>query len=270
MSAAPFEPGRFDSTVAHYVVYRPRYPSELLQRVLTELGLGAGARVLDLGCGPGFLANGFSELGCTAVGIDPSLPMLAAARKDAAQRTLCVDYRLGSSYDLDALDGPFDLIAMGRAFHWTDRPQTLQSLNRLVTPTGAVALFYDTHIRSAENAAITVADKVREKFGRAQTVRTKPKPTPVTPDETVFMESRFSRMVRIGLVERRPIDADALIGRSLSTSFTSPESLGDRRPAFESELRARLAELRPDGKHTELIEFTALVARRAVSGPYGS
>ena len=159
---------------------------------------------------------------------------------------------------------------MGRAFHWMDRPLTLQSLERLVTPAGAVALFYDTHIRSAENAAITAADKVREKFGRTQTVRSKQKPAPVTPDETVFMDSPFSQMMRIGLVQRRPIDAEELIGRSLSTSFTSPESLGDRQPAFESALRARLAELRPDGKHTELIEFTALVARRPVSGTYGS
>ncbi len=263
MSAAPFEPDRFNSTVAHYVAHRPRYPTDLLRRVLTELGLGPGVRVLDLGCGPGFLANGFAALECQAIGMDPSVPMLEAARAEATQQGVKVDYRLGSSYDLDALEGKFDLVAMGRAFHWTDRPQTLQSLDRLVTPTGAVALFYDTHIRSAENAAITVADKVREKFGRSQPVKPKQKPTPITPDETIFMESRFSRMVRIGLAERRPIDADALIGRSLSTSFTSPDSLGDRQPAFEAAMRARLAELRPDGKHTELIEFTALICRRA-------
>lgn len=263
MSAAPFEPGRFDSTVPYYIAFRPRYPIELLRRALTELQFGPGARVLDLGCGPGFLANGFAELGCDAVGIDPSLPMLEAARIEAARCGVTVGYRLGSSYDLDTLDGPFDLVAMGRAFHWMDRARTLQSLERLVAPAGAVALFYDSHIRSAENAAITVADKVREKFGRAHTIRPKHKPLPVTPDESVFMDSRFSRIVRIGLVERRPINVDALIGRSLSTSFTSPESLGDRRPAFETAMRARLAELRPDGKHTELIEFTALICRRA-------
>jgi len=61
---APFEPHRFRSTIDHYVVNRPRYPRALLQLILKRLRLKAGARVLDLGCGPGFLAIGRERATC--------------------------------------------------------------------------------------------------------------------------------------------------------------------------------------------------------------
>jgi SAM-dependent methyltransferase len=259
---APYQPDRFRSTVAHYVAHRPRYPAALLKLVLTHCGLGPGARVLDLGCGPGFLANGFSELGLSAVGIDPSPEMLHAARAEATDLGLTSTFRQGSSYDLDAMDDRFDLTVLGRAFHWMDRPQTLASLNRLMPAHGAVVLFYDQHPRCTENAAITIADTVREKYGRMGAPRRAPKSKVLVPDEAVFLDSPFCHLLRLGLIERRPVDAATLIGRSLSTSFTSPESLGDRQAAFEAELGARLRDLRPDGQFTELIEFTALIATR--------
>ncbi len=259
---APFDPDRFESTIPYYIAHRPRFPLRLLEQVLTQLGLEPRARVLDLGCGPGFLANDFAGLGCHCVAVDPSAGMLAAARAEADMRGVWVEYRFGSSYDLDAMDGAYDLAVMGRSFHWMDRVQTLRSLDRLVRSAGAVALLYDHHIRSAENAAITVADRVREKYGRMTTAAVARKPGPLVPDESVFLDSEFAQLVRLGLVERRTVSADDLVGRSLSTSFTSPDALGDRRAAFESELRARLIALRPDGMFTELIEFTALLARR--------
>jgi SAM-dependent methyltransferase len=259
---APFEPGRFASTVPAYVAFRPRYPDRLLSLVLADLDLGHPAQVLDLGCGPGFLANGFAALGCGAVGIDPNADMLAAARGEAAKHGVVVDYRLGSSYDLDHLQGRFDLVAMGRSFHWMDRPQTLASLDRLVSPRGAVAIFYDWHMRCTENAFDGVLSRMRERFsGDAIRLKLK-KSNIVKPDESVMLDSTFSQLVRIGIVERRPLTADQIVGRAFSLSATSPEKLGDRIAAFEAELRARLAELQPDGRFTELIEFVALIARR--------
>ena len=260
--AASLEPGRFDSTVPYYVAHRLRYPPGLLRLTLAQLDFKPGARVLDLGCGPGFLANEFARLGCAVTGIDPSANMLAAARAEAATMGVAVDYRLGSSLDLDRLDDRFDLVVLGRAFHWMERAATLRALDGIVEPGGAVVLYYDRHIRSAENAPITVADRVREKFGSTgKGERQRPAGAPV-PDETIFLDSAFPRLLRLGLVARLPVTADALIGRSLSTSFTSPQALGSRQQEFEAELRQRLAGLNSDGQFTELVEFTAMIARR--------
>jgi 2-polyprenyl-6-hydroxyphenyl methylase/3-demethylubiquinone-9 3-methyltransferase len=40
----------------------------------------AGLRVLDIGCGGGFLAEEFAALGCRVTGIDPSPVSIGAAR----------------------------------------------------------------------------------------------------------------------------------------------------------------------------------------------
>ena len=44
---------RFSARVDAYVRYRPGYPGALVPALLRETGLGAGARVADIGSGTG-------------------------------------------------------------------------------------------------------------------------------------------------------------------------------------------------------------------------
>jgi SAM-dependent methyltransferase len=107
---APFLPDRFRSAVPFYVEGRLDYPRRLIENVAGWLGISASDRVLDLGCGPGFLAIAFAELGCTSIGIDPDKAMLAAAKELAAGRGVRCEFREGSSYDLSAAFGPVKLV----------------------------------------------------------------------------------------------------------------------------------------------------------------
>jgi hypothetical protein len=56
--------------------------------------------------------------------------------------------------------------------------------------------------------------------------------------------------------------ADQVLGQLLSTSYFNPGRLGDRQPAFEADLRARLSLVEPGGVFTEELGFLALVATR--------
>jgi ubiquinone/menaquinone biosynthesis C-methylase UbiE len=103
-------------------------------------GLASTSRVLDLGCGPGSLAMAFAPLVGEVVGIDPEPEMLRIARAEAARAGLQIDFREGSSGELGADLGLFRLVAIGRAFHWMDRQETLACLDRIVEPEGAVVL----------------------------------------------------------------------------------------------------------------------------------
>ena len=82
---APFIPDRFSSTVPFYVEGRLNYPPRLIENVASWLGISPKDHVLDLGCGPGFLAIAFAKLGCTVTAIDPDRAMLAAGRELAAR-----------------------------------------------------------------------------------------------------------------------------------------------------------------------------------------
>jgi SAM-dependent methyltransferase len=67
----------------------------------------SGLRVLDIGCGGGFLAEEFASLGCRVTGVDPSAASIGAARAHAAERGLRIDYRVGAGEELPAPDAAF-------------------------------------------------------------------------------------------------------------------------------------------------------------------
>src|SRR5579863_2571294 len=87
-----FEPRRSRTTVPFYARYRLSYPAELIARVADVVGLKPCARVMDLGCGPGFLAIPFALAGMHVVGVDPEPDMLEAARAAAKDAGVDVDF----------------------------------------------------------------------------------------------------------------------------------------------------------------------------------
>ncbi len=141
----PFEKRRFRSAAEHYRKGRPPYAAALFDRVAARVGLRQDHAVLDLGCGPGQLALGFARLAGTVTAIDPEPEMLRIAADAAAEAGYPIRFIEGSSYDLGPALGRFRLTAIGRAFHWMDRADTLQRLDGMIEAGGALALFADRH-----------------------------------------------------------------------------------------------------------------------------
>lgn len=74
----------FEALAAHagaaYLRYSFTRGTDREVRFLADrLGLRAGSRVLDVGCGPGRHSRALAALGCEVVGVDISAPFLAAA-----------------------------------------------------------------------------------------------------------------------------------------------------------------------------------------------
>lgn len=254
MTHAPFTPERYGSAAAHYERGRVPYAAALIRRVAEVTGLGLQHRVLDLGCGPGPLARHFAPLVREVVAIDPSPEMLGEARTLAGQAAN-IRFIAGSSYDLDPAMGRFHLVVMGRSFHWMDRVDTLQRLDGLVEPAGAVALFGDTAPAIPANAWRKTWNDIRGRY--------EPDTGPHDHDphwirnEAILLASPFARLERFGVVERRAIDVETLVDRALSMGSTSPAHLGENMPAMVEEIRAALADVRE-----EVVETAALVAWR--------
>ncbi len=79
--------------------------------ILSIVPEGRAARVLDLGCGPGFYAQGLTVGGCTCVGVDFSPASIRYAREAAAAAGLDCRYILGDLRDQE-FGGGFDLVMM--------------------------------------------------------------------------------------------------------------------------------------------------------------
>ena len=258
-----FNPRRFQSTVPFYARYRLAYPDTLIARVAAFVGLKPGDAVMDLGCGPGLLAVPLARLGFDVIAVDPEPDMIAACRAAAREAGVAVDVRQGSSFDLPAGIGPLRLVTMGRSFHWMDREATLKMLDGRVTADGALAFFDDDHPTTVENAWRRALRDIGSAYSRDPSHQVLEARRPdFRSRESLLMDSAFARIAGFSEYLRRAITADEIVGLAFSLSTSSPEKLGERGPAFEAELRAKLAELSPDGTFTEIAEMNAQVAMR--------
>jgi 2-polyprenyl-6-hydroxyphenyl methylase / 3-demethylubiquinone-9 3-methyltransferase len=115
----------------------------------------AGLRVLDIGCGGGFLAERFAALGCRVTGIDPAAASVDAARAHAAGRGLRIDYRVGAGEELPFADTEFDVACCCDVLeHVSDVDRVIGETARVLKP-GGLYLF-DTVNRTLRSKLFAV------------------------------------------------------------------------------------------------------------------
>jgi trans-aconitate methyltransferase len=107
-----------------------RFVALLAESLVEALQPQRGERILDLGCGDGFLTQRIAESGATMVGVDSSPQMVAAAKERG------VDARHLSG-DALPFDGEFDAVFSNAALHWmSDHDAVLQGVHRALKPSG--------------------------------------------------------------------------------------------------------------------------------------
>ncbi|WP_220447119.1 class I SAM-dependent methyltransferase [Nonomuraea deserti] len=115
--------------------------------VFTQLaalaGAGPGDRVLDVGCGTGYLTRRLAPLvapGGRVVGVDPSPRMIAYARHRAPAN--CA-YLVGEGQALDLPGGPFDVVVSSLAVHHIPagaRETAVREMFRVLRPGGRLLI----------------------------------------------------------------------------------------------------------------------------------
>lgn len=256
--------GRFRSAAAHYLAGRPEYAGLLIRRVAASVGLRREHAVLDLGCGPGLLARAFAPLAREVVAMDPEPEMLRAA-VDHCSGIGNVRLVAGGSDDLALSLEHFRLVVMGRSFHWMDRAATLRRLDALIEQGGAVVLFHTGHASVPGNAWTEQFSALRRCYRGDAAERPGPNGAAGTSwvrHEAFLLASAFSCVEAHSVFEERQVDAARLVDRAFSMSGTAPDRLGDRAAELERDILALVRDVAPDGRMTEVIESSALIARR--------
>jgi ubiquinone/menaquinone biosynthesis C-methylase UbiE len=114
-------------------VYRPAH-----DEVVAQLSDHQSARVADIACGTGILADRIErELHPAEVyGVDMSEGMLNQARSRSTQ----VQWRRGPAEQLPFDDGALDAVVTTSAFHFFDQPAALREFHRVLSSGGLVAV----------------------------------------------------------------------------------------------------------------------------------
>lgn len=122
---------------------------------LVSGAVGGNARVLDSGCGTGFLARLLAAEGHRVTGQDVSAGMLAVAGQRAAQQGLGVDWVTGEAHTPPP--GPFDAV-VSRNVLWTlpNPGKTVEAWRSVLRPGGLLL------VTDAKWGAAEIGDEVAE------------------------------------------------------------------------------------------------------------
>jgi ubiquinone/menaquinone biosynthesis C-methylase UbiE len=98
-----------------------------------------GARVLDVGCGPGHLVERLADRGLTVSGIDLDPAMIERAGRRLGDRAELVAADVAS---LPFPDASFDLVVSTLSMHhWADHRGGLDEIGRVLKPEGRALIF---------------------------------------------------------------------------------------------------------------------------------
>lgn len=96
-------------------------------------------RVLDLGCGEGWLMRALAERGIEAIGLDVSLELVMAAEETGGGRYRCCSYEELVD-DPTRAGGPYDAIACNFSLLGADLVPLLRALGRNLAAGGALVI----------------------------------------------------------------------------------------------------------------------------------
>ncbi len=217
---------RFSAAADLYARCRPSYPEALFAWIEATCGVGAGDRVLDLGCGTGISTRLLAARGFDVVGVDPNAEMLAEAARAGGAR-----YERGEATATGRPDRSARLVTVAQAFHWFDVPAALRELQRVLEPGGWVTAFWN--VRDLSSPFMREYDDALRQWSREYAILDKPLQTVTAiraaPGVGDVREAEFSY--------GQAFDLEGLLGRAYSSSYVL-HGIDDH-----AGFRARLADL---------------------------
>src|SRR6478735_1318334 len=124
--------------------------ADTLGRLVDLIPAAAGARWLDVACGPGLVARGLAPRVGEVHGVDMTPAMVDVARREAAAERLSnAVFSVGDATALDFADATFDGAVTRFSLHHIPLPgRVVAEMARVVRPGGAVIVA--DHVTSAD------------------------------------------------------------------------------------------------------------------------
>jgi ubiquinone/menaquinone biosynthesis C-methylase UbiE len=206
----------FSRSADAYERGRPAYSPAAIDFLAARLGLGPGARVVDLAAGTGKLTRPLLATGAEVVAIEPVREMRAALPDEA--RAL-----KGTAEAIPLPAAAADAVIVGQAFHWFDGEAALAEIHRVLRAGGALALVWN-RLQTDDDVHRAIQSLIEPHRGATPAHRT-------DAWRAAFERSRgFGRLEERVFPNEQKLDADGLADRVGSISFIAalPEAERER------------------------------------------
>jgi ubiquinone/menaquinone biosynthesis C-methylase UbiE len=127
---------RFASVANAYERGRPDYAPAVAGALAAELGLKAGAPVLDLAAGTGKLSRALLAAGLDVIAVEPQ----EAMREKLAGAIGTERVRDGVAEAIPLPDASVEAVTVADGFHWFDQAPAVAEIRRVLRPRGGLAV----------------------------------------------------------------------------------------------------------------------------------
>jgi SAM-dependent methyltransferase len=129
----------FDEIAEDYDRHRPSYPDELVDRACEVAGIGAGAAVLEIGCGTGQLTRSLLARGLRVTAVEPGGQLIERAR-DNCNGVGDVEFVNARLEDASLPRGQYSAVFSASAIHWVDPDLSWRAAADALLDGGSLAL----------------------------------------------------------------------------------------------------------------------------------
>ena len=153
----------FEEAPELYDRVRPDYPRQLFDDLAQLVGLRAGSRVLELGCGTGQATVSLARDGYEVVAVE-----LGAGLADVARRKLArfpAVRVVNAAFEAWPLPAePFDAVFAATSFHWIDRAVRVSKSADALRPGGALAIVSTHHVAGGDDPFFADVQRCYERW----------------------------------------------------------------------------------------------------------
>lgn len=128
----------FGQVANSYARSREDIPATLMDSLQLRNIFFTGKKVADIAAGTGELTRKIAMRKAEVVGVEPSVMLLEQAKALNIERNFTISYLQGTAEATGLETSQFDIVTVMRGWHWFDRPNSIQEIQRILKPNGTL------------------------------------------------------------------------------------------------------------------------------------
>lgn len=135
----------FDRTADYYDKFRPSYPVEIVDKIISTAKLDGSSRLLEIGSGSGKATELFASKKFSIFCVDPGENLVRKGREKFSEYDN-IKFEVGRFEEFDLKPKQYDVVFSAQAFHWIPQPIGYEKCAYTLKDKGYLALFWNMYI----------------------------------------------------------------------------------------------------------------------------